>query len=142
MIGQVINWPKTLSIPPEANLSPETSNLILRLCCGPEERLGKNGSSEVKSHPFFAGINFETLRQQQAPYIPQLRHPTDTSNFDPVDPDKLRRSASRDSLLKEETYDGGKHAFFEFTFRRFFDDEGIAQATRMHDPESDTAIFV
>lgn len=44
--------------------------------------------------------------------------------------------------MKEETYEGGKHAFLEFTFRRFFDDDGHAHATRMHDPETDTGIFV
>jgi serine/threonine-protein kinase LATS1/2 len=40
-------------------------------------------------------------------------------------PDKLRNSADEDKM--DNTLDNGKHpvhAFFEFTFRRFFDDGG------------------
>lgn len=50
----------------------------------------------------------------------------DTSNFDPVDPDKLRQSGSSDSTKSDELFDNGNpfHGFFEFTFRRFFDDGG------------------
>lgn len=78
---------------------------------------------EVKSHEFFRGIDFADMRKQKAPYIPEIKHPTDTSNFDPVDPDKLR---SNDSNLSSgddiDLNDRQFHGFFEFTFRRFFDD--------------------
>ncbi|XP_020283584.1 serine/threonine-protein kinase Warts isoform X2 [Pseudomyrmex gracilis] len=123
---KVINWETTLHIPPEAKLSPESTDLILKLCVGADRRLGKN-ASEVKSHPFFASIDFEKgLRRQMAPHIPRIEYPTDTSNFDPVDPDKLRNSESSDSNKSDELLDNGKpfHGFFEFTFRRFFDDNG------------------
>jgi hypothetical protein len=78
---QVINWQQMLHIPPEADLSEETIDLIQRLCCSAETRLGRapGGASDVKRHPFFAGIEFETLRQKRAPYVPQLLYPTDTS---------------------------------------------------------------
>ncbi|KAH8272215.1 hypothetical protein KR018_001738 [Drosophila ironensis] len=29
------------------------------------------------------------MRQQKAPYTPEIKHPTDTFNFDPIDPEKL-----------------------------------------------------
>lgn len=127
---QVINWKSTLHIPPQAKLSPEASDLIVKLCRGPEDRLGKNGADEIKAHPFFRAIDFSSdLRQQCAPYIPTIAHSTDTSNFDPVDPDKLWSSEGQDTL--SDTLGGwfrnGKHpehAFYEFTFRRFFDDNG------------------
>ncbi|XP_014468386.1 PREDICTED: serine/threonine-protein kinase Warts [Dinoponera quadriceps] len=123
---KVINWETTLHIPKQANLSPEGMDLILKLCVGADRRLGKN-ADEVKSHPFFANIDFEKgLRRQVAPHIPRIQYPTDTSNFDPVDPDKLRNSESSDSNKSDELLDNGKpfHGFFEFTFRRFFDDGG------------------
>ncbi|KAL7300224.1 hypothetical protein TKK_0006863 [Trichogramma kaykai] len=123
---KVINWETTLHIPKQANLSPEGKDLILKLCVGADRRLGKN-ADEVKSHPFFGSIDFEKgLRRQVAPHIPRIQYPTDTSNFDPVDPDKLRNSESSESSKSDELLDNGKpfHGFFEFTFRRFFDDGG------------------
>lgn len=127
---KVINWKSSLHIPPQCKLSPEASDLIVKLCRGPEDRLGKNGADEIKAHPFFKSVNFSSdLRQQAAPYIPTIAHPTDTSNFDPVEPDKLRKSD--DEGNHNDTLSGwfrnGKHpehAFYEFTFRRFFDDNG------------------
>ncbi|XP_041661154.1 serine/threonine-protein kinase LATS1 [Cheilinus undulatus] len=129
---KVINWKSMLHIPPSAKLSPEASDLIVKLCRGPEDRLGKNGADEIKAHPFFRGIDFSSdLRQQMAPYIPTIAHSTDTSNFDPVDPDKLWSSDSDSEDNHNDTLNGwfrnGKHpehAFYEFTFRRFFDDNG------------------
>ncbi|CAH2250827.1 serine threonine- kinase LATS1 [Pelobates cultripes] len=128
---KVIKWQTTLHIPPQAKLSPEASDLIVKLCRGPEDRLGKNGVDEIKAHPFFKNIDFSSdLRQQTALYIPKITHPTDTSNFDPVDPDKLWNDEDKDGN-KNDTLNGwyknGKHpdhAFYEFTFRRFFDDNG------------------
>ncbi|KAK7794730.1 hypothetical protein R5R35_009620 [Gryllus longicercus] len=122
---KVINWETTLQIPKAANLSPEGMDLILKLCTSADKRLGKN-ASEVKAHPFFNAIDFEKgLRRQVAPYIPKIQYPTDTSNFDPVDPDRLRNSGSSGSDKSDEFLDNKPyHGFFEFTFRRFFDDGG------------------
>ena len=128
----MINWPDTLRVPPEAQLSPESTDLILRLCTSPETRLGVNGAEEIKQHLFFSDVRFDTLRRQKALYIPKIRDRTDTSNFDPVDPDKIRQSSGSCDSLDQFKVDGasgenGKyadHAFFDFTFRRFFDDGG------------------
>ncbi|VDP28282.1 unnamed protein product [Soboliphyme baturini] len=49
---KVINWRKTLYIPSETNLSAYVTDLILRLCCSAEDRLGKN-VSEIYEHQFF-----------------------------------------------------------------------------------------
>ncbi|XP_066992358.2 serine/threonine-protein kinase Warts isoform X2 [Anabrus simplex] len=123
---KVIHWETTLHIPKAANLSPEGMDLIQKLCTGADKRLGKN-AGEVKEHPFFSSIDFEKgLRRQVAPHIPKIQYPTDTSNFDPVDPERLRNSGSSGSDISDELLDNGKpyHGFFEFTFRRFFDDGG------------------
>lgn len=128
----MINWQTTLHIPPQATLSPEASDLIIKLCRGHEDRHGREGAEEIKAHAFFRTVDFSTdLRQQRqpAPYIPKITHCTDTSNFDPVDPDKLWSSdgeGNRNDTLNG-WYKNGKHpehAFYEFTFRRFFDDNG------------------
>ncbi|KAG5882138.1 hypothetical protein JTB14_005967 [Gonioctena quinquepunctata] len=137
---KVINWETTLQIPKQANLSKESTDLILKLCCSADKRLGKNDSSEVKSHPFFKAIDYEKgLRRQPAPHKPRIDYPTDTSNFDPIDPDRLRNSTSLDSSTSEEFLDNSKlfHGFFEFTFRRFFDDGGLAAFNKINLDDND-----
>lgn len=59
---KIMNWKKTLIIPPEAKLSPAATDLILRLMTDPQNRLGINGVNEIKAHPFFAGIDWKNLR--------------------------------------------------------------------------------
>ncbi|XP_055727813.1 serine/threonine-protein kinase LATS2-like [Salvelinus fontinalis] len=129
---KVINWESTLHVPPQIKLSPEAVDIIGRLCCSPEERLGSNGAGEIKTHPFFDQMDFSSnLRTQPAPYRPKIAHPMDTSNFDPVEEEggPGAWSDSGDSTRAWETLctPHGKHpehAFYEFTFRRFFDDNG------------------
>ena len=49
-----------------------------RLICGQNERLNVD---QIKNHPFFYGVDWETIRDIDAPFIPNLRAITDTSNF-------------------------------------------------------------
>jgi len=52
----------------------------------PELRLGSGptDAQEVMSQPFFRNINWEDVYYKRipAPFIPQIKSPTDTSNFD------------------------------------------------------------
>ncbi|XP_061579307.1 serine/threonine-protein kinase LATS2 [Cololabis saira] len=129
---KVINWESTLQVPAQVKLSPESVDIIGRLCCSAEERLGANGAGEIKAHPFFAPVDFSSnLRQQPAPYRPKIAHPMDTSNFDPVEeeggPGAWSDSGDSTRALDTLCSPHGKHpehAFYEFTFRRFFDDNG------------------
>ncbi|XP_030056159.1 serine/threonine-protein kinase LATS2 [Microcaecilia unicolor] len=126
---KVINWESTLHIPSQNKLSPEARDLIIKLCCAAEDRLGRSGIGDIKGHPFFDAVDFSSdIRRQPAPYIPKISHPMDTSNFDPVE----EENSWNDSEDSTRTWDaltcaGSKHtehAFYEFTFRRFFDDNG------------------
>ncbi|XP_044524240.1 serine/threonine-protein kinase LATS2 [Gracilinanus agilis] len=127
---KVINWENTLHIPTQVKLSPEASDLITKLCCAAENRLGRNGADEIKAHPFFSSMDFSgDIRKQPAPYVPKISHPMDTSNFDPVDEDGPWNDVSGDSTKAWDTLTSSnskhtEHAFYEFTFRRFFDDNG------------------
>ena len=121
---QVIHWRSSLpNILKSLRLSCDATDLIHRLCCDQSNRLGRAGANEVKGHAFFRGINFETLHTQPAPYIPQITHPLDTSNFDPVEPVRPGQSdaATESNVFCDLIYDSRKHAFLDFTFRRFFD---------------------
>lgn len=71
-------------------------DLIRQLLCRQEERLGRGGLDDFRNHPFFEGVDWEQLATSTAPYIPELRGPMDTSNFD-VDDDTLNHPVSRGS---------------------------------------------
>jgi len=77
-----MHWKKTLKIPPEAKLSPEATDILLKLMCDSNERLGKNGVEEIKKHPFFKGIDWNNLRSMKAPYQPVVKSEDDCSRFD------------------------------------------------------------
>jgi hypothetical protein len=40
------------------------------------------GIERIKAHPFFNGINWEHIREQKAPFQPELDSDTDTRYFD------------------------------------------------------------
>lgn len=44
---KILHWRKTLKIPDEARLSPAAKDLLLRLMCDAENRLGRNGVQEI-----------------------------------------------------------------------------------------------
>jgi len=79
---KIVNWKKHFSIPLDANLSIEAENLIRKLVCSADVRLGKNGSEEIKKHPFFNKVDWKNLRLSKAPFIPKLTSKTDTKYFD------------------------------------------------------------
>ncbi|KAL6952548.1 Serine/threonine-protein kinase lats1 [Sarracenia purpurea var. burkii] len=142
---QIINWKNTLKIPPNCNVSAESIDLILKLCTDQDHRLGKK-VEEIKQHPFFAGIDFKNgVRKITPPYTPTIHYLTDTSNFDPIDPESLHESNSITSDFSETSDDGKPfHGFFEFTFRRFFDDAGggVPFRTKITPEESDNRIAI
>lgn len=45
---QIVNWRTHLKFPEEAKLSPEAKDLISKLLCNVEKRLGTKGAYEIK----------------------------------------------------------------------------------------------
>ena len=129
---QVINWETTLNIPRQAELTSEAEDLILQLCTSANQRLGFGGVDDIKNHAFFRTIDWLMIRRVQAYHVPHIRHPEDTSNFDPVEPE--RPQGSECESMTEISEDGTKsrhpsHAFYEFTFRRFFNKDQPARSS-------------
>lgn len=68
----------------------------------PTQRLGNNGSDEIKTHPFFGGIDWVKLynKKYQPPFKPSVCSATDTSNFD----EEFTSEVPLDSVSNEGTF--------------------------------------
>nr|XP_043629692.1 probable serine/threonine protein kinase IREH1 [Erigeron canadensis] len=77
ILNRNIPWP---AVPEE--MSPEAQDLIDQfLTEDPNQRLGARGATEVKQHPYFRDINWDTLARQKAAFIPSSESALDTSYF-------------------------------------------------------------
>lgn len=48
-------------------------------------RLGRNGVGDFRKHPFFFGLEWDSLRDSVPPFTPDFEGATDTCNFDMVE---------------------------------------------------------
>ncbi|XP_023561379.1 serine/threonine-protein kinase MRCK beta isoform X2 [Octodon degus] len=123
--GKIMNHEERFQFPSHVtDVSEEAKDLIQRLICSRERRLGQNGIEDFKKHAFFEGLNWENIRNLEAPYIPDVSSPSDTSNFD-VDDDVLRNT----EILPPGAHTGfsGLHLpfiGFTFTTESCFSDRG------------------
>jgi len=79
ILARKIDWPDE----EDDEASPEAKDIMNRLMCSDQtQRLGVNGADEVRKHPFFEGINWETLLEEEPQFVPTPQNPEDTEYFD------------------------------------------------------------
>lgn len=109
---KILNWTKYLKIPSKAKLSKEAEDLIKRLITHPQIRLGVNGIEEIKSHPFFKGLDWDNIRNTKPPFIPFISSPYDSHYFEtyaekePFYPDKRSLNKRRNVEYLGYNYHG------------------------------------
>ncbi|XP_052187814.1 uncharacterized protein LOC127798344 isoform X2 [Diospyros lotus] len=79
---KIVNWRTHLKFPEEARLSLEAKDLIGKLLCSVNQRLGSKGAGEIKVHPWFRGIDWDRIYQMDAAFIPEVNDELDTQNFE------------------------------------------------------------
>ncbi|EFW22316.1 serine threonine protein kinase [Coccidioides posadasii str. Silveira] len=87
ILARRINWPEGF----EEYSSEESRDLMNKLMTlNPEKRLGSNsaekfpsGGAEIRGHPWFSGLNWDTLLEDDGSFVPTVLHPEDTEYFDP-----------------------------------------------------------
>ncbi|GMI66432.1 nuclear Dbf2-related 5 [Hibiscus trionum] len=82
---KIVNWRTHLKFPEEAKLSAEAIDLISRLLCDVNHRLGTNGAGEIKEHPWFQGLDWDRIFETDAAFIPEVNDELDTQNFEKFD---------------------------------------------------------
>ncbi|ORX38172.1 putative serine/threonine-protein kinase orb6 [Kockovaella imperatae] len=111
---KIIDWRNHLYFPDDVHLSREAEDLVRRMLCESERRLT---CEQLKAHPFFYGVDWTSIRDIDAPFVPHLRSITDTSYFptDELDqaPAELPSAGDNGSNAKKDL------AFLGYTFRRY-----------------------
>lgn len=118
--GKIMNHKMSFDFPPEDEdfpVSQNAKNLMKSLICSQDVRLGQNGIADFKNHPWFEGINWDTIRNSTAPYIPEVSSPTDTSNFD-VDDSENRVLQEAAPPTGNPIFSGHHLPFIGFTYTK------------------------
>ncbi|OAA36884.1 serine/threonine-protein kinase gad8 [Metarhizium rileyi] len=94
ILSEPLNFPGNDVVPPAAK------DLLTKLLNrNPAERLGANGSAEIKGHPFFHAIDWRKLleRKYEPTFKPNVANALDTTNFDP----EFTTEAPQDSYVED-----------------------------------------
>ncbi|KAH6593831.1 hypothetical protein BASA50_007057 [Batrachochytrium salamandrivorans] len=98
-------------------ISPAAIDLLTKLLNRDNTaRLGANGAQEIKSHPFFAEVDWRKLmgRKYAPPFRPNVASATDTSNFD----EEFTSEAPTDSMSEvSQLSDAVQEQFQGFTYQ-------------------------
>lgn len=121
IVNYTITLPKIMEeATAEVTFSPEARDLLERFLTNSSSRIGTHSIEDIKSHPFFKGVQWDNIRSQQAPIIPVIASPTDTSNFDSYEDDSPEQgqevAMSPKYRRKISSYD---IPFIGYTYRTF-----------------------
>nr|XP_020766530.1 serine/threonine-protein kinase 38-like [Odocoileus virginianus texanus] len=92
-----------------------------RFCIDSENRIGNSGVEEIKSHPFFEGVDWGHIRERPAAIPIEIKSIDDTSNFDDFPESDILQPVPNTT---EPDYKSKDWVFLNYTYKRF---EGLTQ---------------
>ncbi|CCG84484.1 protein of unknown function [Taphrina deformans PYCC 5710] len=128
---KILNFRQHLVFPARPRVSTDLKTLIRRLICDRDERLGTRNSTavfgrknkkghtdlreaecvqDIKNHPWFQTIDFDTIHLQEPPFKPRLSNAADTKYFEEMENDEVLDNGivgaerARDILLRDKTH--------------------------------------
>ncbi|KAM7257951.1 hypothetical protein ACFE04_013692 [Oxalis oulophora] len=121
---KIVHWKNHLKFPDEARLTPEAKDLICRLLCDVEHRLGTAGAEQIKvrvlAHPWFKYVAWDKLYEMEAAFKPQVNGELDTQNFmkfDEVETPKPARTGS--GAMRKMLMTPQDLSFVGYTYKNF-----------------------
>ncbi|CAD6233118.1 unnamed protein product [Miscanthus lutarioriparius] len=116
---KIVHWRNHLKFPEDAKLSNEARDLICRLLCDVDHRIGSAGADQIKAHPWFRGVAWDKLYEMEAAFKPQVNDELDTQNFMKFEelenpPAKTGSGPSRKMMLNSKDL-----SFVGYTYKNF-----------------------
>ncbi|XP_024981807.1 serine/threonine-protein kinase tricorner-like isoform X1 [Cynara cardunculus var. scolymus] len=116
---KIVNWKMHLKFPEEAKLSLEAKDLISKLLCNVNQRLGSKGADEIKAHPWFRGIDWDRIYQMEAAFIPEVNDELDTQNFEKFEESEHQINSSARSGPWRRMLSSKDINFVGYTYKNF-----------------------
>lgn len=123
---KITNWQRTLHFPTGRDVPDEAVDFMRRLMCDRRDRMNY---SQIRSHPFFEGLDMDHLREMRALYIPVLSNPLDTRYFPDIDERQLNTRPAEDRTVKEVDPHGVMFADFQFNYNSRKHREAMLEAS-------------
>jgi serine/threonine protein kinase len=108
---KILDWQNHLLFPDDIHLSRDSEEMIRGLITGQNVRFVVD---QIKNHSFFYGVDWDAIREIDAPFVPHLRSITDTSYFPTEDLEN-----EPDQPVGGEGSGNKDLAFLGYTFKRF-----------------------
>lgn len=116
---KIVNWRTHLKFPEEAKLSAEAKDLICKLLCNVERRLGTKGAFEIKAHTWFKGLQWDRLYEMEAAFIPEVNDELDTQNFEKFEESAAMEQPSSKSGPWRKMLPSKDANFVGYTYKNF-----------------------
>ncbi|CAN8270960.1 unnamed protein product [Cochlearia groenlandica] len=116
---KIVNWKSHLKFPEEAILSREAKDLINSLLCSVRRRLGSKGADEIKAHPWFKSVDWDTIFDMDAAFVPEVNDDLDTQNFEKFDESESQTQTSSKSGPWRKMLSSKDINFVGYTYKNF-----------------------
>jgi predicted nucleic acid-binding Zn-ribbon protein/uncharacterized protein YacL (UPF0231 family) len=97
----------------DVQVSQDAKDFIASLLC---ERTARLHVADIKQHPFFAGVDWDTIASTTAPFVPDVTSPDDTSYFAIADDEMEAVSIAVPMQRSYRTFQGHHLPFIGYSY--------------------------